>query len=202
MYSLQLASSCLLVIVILRYLWAFWSTLEVSWNLPLFLLVVSSPIALALSAQVISVDCDSAKSPEQQYFENCRATYLFWASAPLFGIFFDSVSGNAYTLLDASARLIVVALLSSLAFTKKPSYHWFALLFLLIGLVLGMSSSQFELTNWLPIGYVAHSTSVQINFRFTYQSGSFIFRMDFAGFGQHRRFAEIWKHTRAVICWC
>ncbi len=147
MYSLQLASSCLLVIVILRYLWAFWSTLEVSWNLPLFLLVVSSPIALALSAQVISVDCDSAKSPEQQYFENCRATYLFWASAPLFGIFFDSVSGNAYTLLDASARLIVVALLSSLAFTKKPSYHWFALLFLLIGLVLGMSSSQFELTN-------------------------------------------------------
>ena len=147
LYSLQLASSCLLVLVILRYLWTFWSTLDVSWNLPLFLLVVSSPIALALAAHVISVDCDLTTSPEQQYFENCRATYLFWASAPLLGVFFDAVSGFASTLLDIGFRLFVVALLGSLAFTKRPSYHWFVVLLLFIGLVGGMSSTQFALTN-------------------------------------------------------
>ena len=147
MYSLQLASSCLLVLVILRYLWTFWSTLEVSWNMPLFLLAVSSPIALALSAQVISVDCDSTTSPEQQYFENCRATYLFWASAPLIGVFFDVVSGWEPKLIDVGVRFFVVALLGSLAFAKRPSYHWFVLLLLFIGLVGGMSSTQFALTN-------------------------------------------------------
>ena len=147
MYSLQLASCCLLILVILRYLWTFWSTLEVSWNLPLFLLAVSSPIALALSAQVISVDCDSTMSPEHQYFENCRATYLFWASAPLFGVFFDAVSGIENSLLNVGFRFLVIVLLGSLAFTKRPSYHWFVLLFLFITLVGGMSRTQFALTN-------------------------------------------------------
>ena len=145
LYSLQVAASCLLVFVILRYLWLFWSNLDVSWNLPLFLLTVSPAIALALSAQVIRVDWDSDTQPKEQYFENSTATYLFWAAAPLSQLVFDVVSGYVFTEKDVT-RLFVIGFLASLGFIKKPTYHWIVLSGLFISLVAGMSQAQFTLT--------------------------------------------------------
>jgi hypothetical protein len=143
-YMLQIAASCLLVFVILRYLWSFWSTLEVSWNLPLFLLTVSPAIALALAAQVIGVHRDTDSSPQEQYFENCRATYLFWAAAPLFQVLFDFASGHTFTPSEVF-RLLLVGLIASLGFVKKPSYHRIVLSILFISLVVGMPLTQFAL---------------------------------------------------------
>jgi hypothetical protein len=144
-YSLQVAASCVLVLVILRYLWTFWSNLEVFWNLPLFLLTVSPSIALALSAQVIKVDCDSDASPKEQYFKNSIAIYLFWATAPLCQLIFDVVLDYTFTS-DYVVRLLVVGLLASVGFIKKPAYHWIVLSGLFIGLIVGMFQAQFTLT--------------------------------------------------------
>ena len=145
-YALQVASCCLLVLVILRYLWNFWSNLDVSWNLPLFLLIVSPTIALALSAQVLRVDCDSTMSIEEQYFGNCRATYLFWASAPLCAFVFDALSNYEFSLFEV-IRFLVIGFLASLGFIKKPIYHWIVLSLLFISLIVGMPLSQFALAN-------------------------------------------------------
>ncbi len=145
LYSLQVAASCALVFVILRYLWLFWSNLDVSWTLPLFLLTVCPAIALALSAQVIRVDCDSDTPPKEQYFENSTATYLFWAAAPLSQLVFDAASGYRFTEPDV-ARLFVIGFLTSLGFIKTPTYHWIVLSGLFISLILGMSRAQFTLT--------------------------------------------------------
>ena len=85
---LQVGASCLLLLVILIYLWGFWVALEVTWTLPLFMMQVASAIALALSAQFIKVDLSSGKALEAQYFDNGVGTFTLWAMAPLSLCFF------------------------------------------------------------------------------------------------------------------
>ena len=119
---LQIMASCLLLSVILIvYLWSFWSTSDVEWNLTLFVLQAGSAVALALSAQFIRVDLSSDKALSVQYFENCRVTYATWAMAPLFGLLF-SIATNNLSVLDAP-RVFVAALLVSMGFIKAPAYH-------------------------------------------------------------------------------
>ena len=141
---LQVGASCLLLLIILIYLWNFWLTSEVSWTLPLFLMQVMSAIALALSAQFLRVDLTSDRPPEIQYFHNCTATFISWAMAPLFAWFFLIASGDS-TLGDA-ARLVAVALLVSLGFIKRPRYHAVVLtVLLLLSVFAGPATSLFEI---------------------------------------------------------
>jgi hypothetical protein len=143
-FPVQVVASCLLLLVILLYLWFFWDSSEVAtWTLPLFLLQTGPAIALALSAQVLKVDCNSAATPEAQYFGSCTAIYTSWALAPLIAIGFSFVAGQIEGL--DFARLGIVALLLSLAFIKKTGYHKAILTTLLLTAVSTPFIVQFQL---------------------------------------------------------
>jgi hypothetical protein len=141
---LQIGASCLLLIVILVYLWGFWIALDVIWTLPLFLMQVASAIALALSAQFLKVDLSSGKSPQAQYFDNGTATFVLWAMAPLFAWLFSFVTGNAG--VGDIGRFGAAALLISLGLIKNRTYHWVVLIgLLLLAAVFGPIIGLFEL---------------------------------------------------------
>jgi len=142
-YPLQVMASCLLLLVILAYLWFFWTSAQLKWTLPLFLLQVGSAVALAFSAQTIKVDCDSPASPEAQYFGNCTATYGSWAMAPLIGVVFSLVSGTSQG--PDPLRAAIVILLLSLAFFKRPNYHKAVGSVLLLAVLVAPFVVQFEL---------------------------------------------------------
>jgi len=127
---LQIEASCLLLLVILIYLWNFWLASEVTWTLPLFITQIASAIALALSAQFIKADLSSAKTLEAQYFVNCTATYLVWAGGPLFGVFFSMAIGN--TSAADAWRVGAAFLLTSLGLIKNRTYHKVVLIVLLL----------------------------------------------------------------------
>lgn len=128
---LQVLASCLLLSVILvAYLWSFWTTSNVEWTLLLFLLQAGAAIGLALGAQFIRVDLSSSKSPTAQYFDNCLATYGVWAAAPVFALLF-SLSTGTLGAIDAS-RVLVAVLLVSMGFIRKPIYHAMVLSTLLV----------------------------------------------------------------------
>jgi hypothetical protein len=119
---LQILASCLLLSVILvAYLWSFWTTSNVEWTLLLFVLQAGAAVSLALSAQFIKVDLSAPDSPTAQYFDNCRATYGVWAAAPVFGLLFSLSTGNLGPI--EVFRIIVSALLVSMGFIKRPIYH-------------------------------------------------------------------------------
>ncbi|NKB98647.1 MAG: hypothetical protein GKR90_09185 [Pseudomonadales bacterium] len=140
-YWLQLIASCLLLTVILMYLWTFWRAVEVTWTLPMFLLQVASAIALALSAQFIKVDWSSDKSAEDQYYENRVATFLAWACGPLFASLFGFAAG----LESLEARLFIVGFLLSLAVIKNRIFHTVVVTGLLLTVFVGFTSSQLVL---------------------------------------------------------
>ena len=127
---LQVGASCLLLLVILTYLWGFWIASEVTWTLPLFMMQVASAIALALSAQFIKVDLSSGKTLEAQYFDNGTGTFVLWAMAPLFALFFSFATGNVVGT-DA-VRIGAAILLVSLGLIKSRIYHAVVLVVLLL----------------------------------------------------------------------
>lgn len=127
---LQLGASCLLLLVIVIYLWNFWLASEVIWTLPLFMMQVASAIAFALSAQFIKVDLSSAKTLDAQYFDNCTTTYIVWAMGPLFGVSFSIATGNV-SGADAG-RVGAALLLTSLGLIKNRTYHKAVLIVLLL----------------------------------------------------------------------
>lgn len=134
-YPLQVFASGFLLFSILMWHWSFSQKLEVTWTLPIFILKVIPTIALALGAQVIGIDFDSSKSAKQQYFENCGLLYFILASAPIIAVFttkftYESLltTGGTLTVYNI-LRLVTAGVLVSLAFIKKPSYHWIALIF-------------------------------------------------------------------------
>lgn len=141
--ALQVMASCLLLLVILVYSWTLWRSFQLDWTLPLFVLQVVPAIALALSAQVLKVDCESSKKPEAQYFGSCAAAYAFWAMAPLFSVVFSFVS-NTVSFADAG-RFGVAILLLSVAFIKKSIYHKVVLSTLLLVAVIFPAFVQFDL---------------------------------------------------------
>lgn len=145
---LQIGASCLLLLIILIYLWSFWLASEVTWTLPLFMLQVASAIALALSAQFIKVDVSSAKALEAQYFDNAKVTFILWAMAPLFILFFSMAAGIAGT--SDLGRVAAAALLMSLGLIKHRTYHKVVLITLLLlalmfTMVIGPVVGLFEL---------------------------------------------------------
>ena len=141
-YWLQIAASCLLLVVILMYLWNFWRTSNVEWTLPLFMLQVASAAALALSAQFLKVDCASNKTAETQYFDNRVATYVSWSFAPIFAGVFHVVTAEE---ILAIPRIVVVFLLLSLAITRNPKVHTTVIIALLVTLAIGLTIGQVEL---------------------------------------------------------
>ena len=116
-----LASWLLLSVILIVNLWSFWSTSGVDWTLLLFVLQAGSAVALALSAQFIKVDLSSSKPLADQYFDNSLATYSLWAASPIFTLLF-SLATDSLSSVDAS-RIIVVILLISMGFIRKPIYH-------------------------------------------------------------------------------
>ena len=127
---LQIGASCLLLLVILIYLWSFWLAAEVTWTLPLFMMQAASAIALALSAQFIKVDLSSGKTLDAQYFDNRTATFVLWAMGPLFAVFFSIATGNV-SGADAG-RIGAAILLISLGIIKNRTYHKVVLIVLLL----------------------------------------------------------------------
>lgn len=150
-YPLQIVASCSLLFFILMFLWGFSAYIEVNWNLLLFLLKVIPSIALALSAQLIGLDFNSTRSSEQQYFENCRSTYLILASVPLFGVITTTVTAESLPISGENLivmnifRFVVAGVVASLSFIKKPGYHWSVIIGLLIVVLGWMSAIIFEL---------------------------------------------------------
>ena len=141
-YWLQIAASCLLLFVILMYLWNFWRTSNVEWTLPLFVLQVASAAALALSTQFLKVDVNSHKTAKSQYFDNRIATYVSWSFAPISAGLFHIVTAESDLAIP---RIVVVFLLLSLAITRNAIAHAAVIAALLITLAVGLSIGQLEL---------------------------------------------------------
>ena len=141
-YWLQLLASCLLLFVILMYLWNFWSASQVDWTLPLFILQVASAVALALSAQFIKVDWTSSKTAKAQYFNNRLATFVSWSLAPFFSGIFSVLTNDGIYFLP---RIGVFILLVSLAMVNKPIYHALVITALIFTLAIGLAIGQFKL---------------------------------------------------------
>ena len=127
---LQIGASCLLLFIILIYLWSFWLGSGVTWTLPLFLLQAASAIALALSAQFLKANLSSKQSIEDQYFANARVTYLVWACGPIFLLLFVLAADIAASV-DVG-RVAAAVLLISLALIRHRTYHKVVLTTLLL----------------------------------------------------------------------
>ena len=143
-YPLHIAASCLLLLFTLVWLWLFWGTAEISWNLPMFLLQLIPAVFLALCAQVIRIDLDAENSPKEQYFENCKAAYLIWISALAVHFISSVILQNIVPLIEI-LRLIVIGSLIWLTMTRNPVVHWCVITGLSISVVGGAAYSLFEL---------------------------------------------------------
>lgn len=142
-YWIQILASCLLLLVILRYLWIFWAASDVTWTLPLFLLQAASAVALALSTQFIKVDWNSSQSAEAQYYDNRLATYASWCLAPALAGVFVLVTGEG--VMGDLARIVVIVLLTSLAISNTPRYHTLVIIALVLMLAADLAIVQPEL---------------------------------------------------------
>ena len=138
LYPLQIFVSCSILLFILMWLWNFSQSIDVRWTLPVFLLQMIAPIALALSAQIVGLDFSSKKSPEEQYFDNCTAIYLILAIVPSVAVFttmtnldYMSINRDSPILINVG-RLVQSGFIASLGFIKKPLYHWSVVVGLLI----------------------------------------------------------------------
>ena len=137
-YPLQIAVSWSILLFILMWLWSFSESVDVRWTLPVFLLQMLPPIALALSAQIVCLDFNSKKTSKQQYFDNCAAIYLILAIVPLVTVLtttinsdYMSITRDSLILINIS-RLVQSGFIASLGFIKKPLYHWLVVIGLLI----------------------------------------------------------------------
>jgi hypothetical protein len=137
-YPLQIAVSWSILLFILMWLWSFSQSIDVKWTLPVFLLQMLPPIALALSAQIVGLDFNSTKSSKQQYFDNCTAIYLILAIVPMVTVFTTMANSDYmpttrdYLTLINISRLVQSGFIASLGFIKKPLYHWSVVIGLLI----------------------------------------------------------------------
>ena len=150
-YPLQIFVSWSILLFILMWLWSFSQSIDVKWTLPVFLLQMLPPIALALSAQIVGLDFNSKKSSKEQYFDNCTAIYLILAIVPLVSVFititnsdYISITRDSLMLINIS-RLVQFGLTASLGFIKKPLYHWSVVIGLLINFFVSELTFIFEL---------------------------------------------------------
>ncbi len=134
LYPLHVVASCIILMAIMIGLWGLWFVKGVQWTFPQFMLQAAPTIALALAAHVIRADCSiGADSLCEQYFRNSGPAFLLLASVPLLTIVItftrlDERPDDATNLVViTAARLLLAALGASMAFIKRPAYHWSAL---------------------------------------------------------------------------
>lgn len=150
-YPLQVFASLILLFFIIVWLWGFSGSSAVTWTFPVFILKVLPAIALALSAQIIVLDFDSSKSPKEQYFKNSRVVYLILASAPLYELIFTAVTLKYLSIAVETLKMLIIfrlagaGVVASLAFIKKPAYHWVVLLGLCIAVIETTTAVLFKL---------------------------------------------------------
>jgi hypothetical protein len=150
-YPLQIFACCFLLLTIVMWHWSFSRTQNVNWTLPLFILNVIPAVALALGAQVISIDINSSKSPQQQYFENCGYIYTILASVPVITVITETFVPESLTISTEILarsnilRLSAGCIMASLAIIRKPTYHWFSLMLLYILVTCSTSVAIFNL---------------------------------------------------------
>ena len=150
-YPLQIVASLMLLFFIIVWLWGFSGSSAVTWTFPVFILKVLPAIALVLSAQIIGLDFDSTKSPKEQYFKNSRVVYLILSSAPLYEVIFTAVTVKYLSIgletlkMLTIFRLVGAGAVASLAFIKKPAYHWVVLIGLFIAVIETTSAVLFKL---------------------------------------------------------
>lgn len=150
-YPLQIFASCFLLLTILMWHWSFSRTQDVNWTLPLFILNVIPPMLLTLGAQLISVEINSPKSPQQQYFINCGFIYSILASVPFISIIIETFIPESLTISTeiltgtTILRLLSGCILASLAIIKKPTYHWLSLMLLYVLVTCSVSVAIFNL---------------------------------------------------------
>ena len=135
LFALQIASSLLLLLVILAWLWGFWQTRLTNWNFGLFLAYATPSVCLALAANVSRIDSTSGSdTTAAQYFRNAPIYYGLWATAEAIGIVLgflyaaglDDYDGQGL-LVFSLARGVGAALTLSLGIVKNTSYHWIVL---------------------------------------------------------------------------
>jgi hypothetical protein len=141
-YPLQVFASCLIFCLMLMWIWVFSILIDAEWSLTTYLFATMSAVALAFCAELVSYDPDSEKSARQQYFESCKPLYLMMGLVLIFAVL-NSVANVRYLNISEGSlwllngvRVGLTGLVVSLAFVRKPGYHWIALSGLfLIGVV-------------------------------------------------------------------
>jgi hypothetical protein len=134
-YPLQLVSSALILLLSMQYLWGLWVTRDIAWTFPLFLLVSVPGLSFALAAHASKVDTSVDAPPVRaQYFSNSRPVYLLLAMFPIVILTLSFVSSARQAVIDppnlltvSLIRLLVFALLVSLAWSKSERVHWVGL---------------------------------------------------------------------------
>ena len=135
LFYLQVASSLLLLLVHLAWLWGFWQTRQTEWQFGLFLAYAIPSVCLALAANVSRIDCSaSSESSRDQYFRNAPVLYGLWSGAELIGILLGLHYASGLEDLDQSGlvifsvvRLAGAALTLSLGFVRKITFQWLTL---------------------------------------------------------------------------
>jgi len=134
---LHLFAQSLLLYTLLIWLWGFWAAREINWNITIFIFHALSPIFLALAAHMSRVEFNlDAETIENQYFRNAKTFYGFWALAAAIGIgqtYFYVLIGelpSEFGIILSIVRGVSVALLLTLAMSKKITVHWACLIIL------------------------------------------------------------------------
>jgi hypothetical protein len=150
-YPLQLIACVLLFYFILVWMWGFTLFNEATWNFATYILIIAPATALSMSAQLICPDLRSARSPEQQYFANSRPLYLVMSSVFILSII-NTVVNSEYLFFDEEvltiingSRLLGAVSVASMAFIRKPAYHWLILIGVFIVLSASVSAHLFLL---------------------------------------------------------
>ncbi len=153
LYPLHIVASSVILIAIMIGLWGLWFVKGVQWTFPQFLLQAAPTIALALAAHVIRADCSiGADSLREQYFRNSGPAFLLLASVPLLTIVItltrlDERPDDATNLaVITAARLLLAALGASMAFIKRPAYHWSVLGLIGVFMCWRVAAAVLELT--------------------------------------------------------
>lgn len=142
LYPLQVASSLLLLLVHLAWLWGFWQTRQTDWHFGLFLAYAIPSVCLALAANVSRIDTSAAaQSSRDQYFRNAPVLYSLWAGAECMGILLGLHYASGLEELDrfglitfSIIRLVGAGLTLSMGFVKRTGFQWavLSILFLLL----------------------------------------------------------------------
>ena len=134
---LQIAATGIILWFHFQYLWGMWLVRGFEWTFALFLLFAVAALTVALAAHVARVDL-AAEAPaiREQYLRSSRPVYA------LVGVFLISVIAMSFipavrgAIQDPSrqvgigitiVRLLVLAVVVSLAWSRSERLHWMGL---------------------------------------------------------------------------